>query len=865
MKKLPHSRAPRIARRLLSFLRRYEAEYALGAEMEDEFRIKVKKAGTARASLWYWGQVAYAFPVYMRRCLLSGGIMILNNLKVTFRLMQKHKSYSLINITGLAVGIACCLVVLLFVQEEMSYDRFHLNADRIYRISQDIHRPAGDYHSIRVPSWIGPGLVNNLAEVEDNVRIVRWSGVVSSGDKRFEERLFFADPSFFKVFTFPLRLGNPENALAGPNSVIISRKMAEKYFGKQSPLGRILTVDGRYDFMVSGILAEIPEQSHIKIDFLAPFVHTRHIYGEDRYEKQQVMTYTYLLLNRPVSGISLEKKISGIVSILKGDKYASGRTLSLQALTSIHLNSHTTIELEKSSHIQYTYILTGVAFIILLIACVNYINLSTARASRRAQEVGVRKVIGANRRRLVQQFIGESITYAAIALILALVLAYLFLPLFNSIMDRDLSMNLHEHPRVYLGFIGLTLLIGLAAGTYPAFLLSSFQPVDIVKGKIGKTRLAGLLMRKGLVVFQFSLAIIFIIGMLAVNRQMNFIRGKDLGFKKEQVLILPPPLRLESGYEGFKSELLEIPAILEVTASTGLPGRYAGIPFNFISAEDAGSEPVPLDYTAVDFDYFKFYDIKLIQGRSFSESNPSDSEKSLILNETAVKKLGWASPIGRTLKEERGEISGIVIGVVKDYHNVSLHEHIQPAVFQVSPQMFGQVAVRIAPHRTGDALDSLKKKWAEWAPFNIFYYSHLDQDLENLYQEDLKAGLVLRIASFLSVFIACLGLLGLSVLIAEQRTKEIGIRKTLGASVSGIVRLLCRDFLQLVLISNILAWPVVYYMMGRWLQNFAFHASLSIWIFIAGGVTALVVSMGTVGFQAFRAAAADPVESLRYE
>jgi putative ABC transport system permease protein len=353
--------------------------------------------------------------------------------------------------------------------------------------------------------------------------------------------------------------------------------------------------------------------------------------------------------------------------------------------------------------------------------------------------------------------------------------------------------------------------------------------------------------------------------MLAVNRQIDFIQNRDLGFDKEQVLILPPPLRLESGYEGFKSELLKSPAVQRVTASTGNPGSYPGIPFNFISDEAPESEPIRLDFMAVDFDYFTFFDIPVLEGRIFSPANSSDHGRTFILNETAVKKLGWDSAVGRTLREQRGEIEGRVIGVIQDYHNVSLHDHIQPAVYQVLPEMLGQVAVRPAAGKTDEALTFLKKKWAEWAPYNIFYFSYLDEDLTKLYEEERKAVLVFKIASALSVLIACLGLLGLAIHVVEQRTKEIGIRKTLGASVAEIIGLLCRDFLGPVLLANVIAWPIVYYLINRWLQDFVFHASLSVWVFILGGGIALVLPLVTVGFQVFKAAVADPVKTLRYE
>jgi putative ABC transport system permease protein len=374
-----------------------------------------------------------------------------------------------------------------------------------------------------------------------------------------------------------------------------------------------------------------------------------------------------------------------------------------------------------------------------------------------------------------------------------------------------------------------------------------------------------LFLRRGLVIFQFSLALVFIIGTLLVDHQIRYILRKDLGFEKENVLILPPPLRPEGGYEGFKAELLRNPAISAVTASTGLPGRYPGLPFSFIPEGESASESVPLDFMAVDFDFMSFFGMEMVEGRDFSPSVSADSGRTFILNESAVRKLGWNSALGKRLTEEREGVSGTVVGVVKDFHNVSLHQQIRPAVFHVDSRMFGQVAVRVAPGAAEEALEFLERKWAEWAPFNIFYYSSMDRELEDLYREDRKAGLVFRFASILSVLIACLGLLGLSVFSAETRIKEIGIRKTLGASVPGITALLSRDFVKLVLLANIIAWPIVYYVIRRWLQNFAYFAEPSLWLFALGGAIALLISVATVGFQAVKAALADPVKSLRYE
>ncbi len=786
-------------------------------------------------------------------------------LKVAFRNIRRQKVFSGINILGLALGMACCLVVLLFVRQELSFDRFHENSERIYRIRDEIQRSAGVFETVRVSSWIGPALVEALPELKDEAKLVRFAGVVDGGGKRFDERLFFADPSFLRIFSFPLIRGGKEAALSDPGSMVITRMAAEKYFGSDDPMGRTLTVDGKYEFKVSGILADIPVNSHVRFDFLAPFDHTRNIYGEERYRGGRVMAYTYLLLDHEADTASLEKKIRGVVAADHGEEYARLHNFSLQPLTSIHLRSHTSGELGKNSRVSNSAVLSAVALLVLLIACANYVNLSTAGAFRRAREVGVRKVVGADRRRLFGQFMGESMVLTFLSLLLALLFVKAMLPLFNTLMDRSVTLGLRENPLLYFGFATLAVLVGFAAGAYPALFLSTFRPVDVLKGKREKHRKLGLHVRKGLVVFQFVLAIGFIIGTLLVARQIDFVRTKDLGFDKERVVVVPPPARLGAGYEGFKSELLGAPSILDVTAATDIPGRHPGISFSFIPEGSGQEGAVSLNYTATDVNFFDFYGMEIVRGGSFSGSASSDTAGTFVLNESAVKKLGWEEPLGKRLREERGEVSGTVVGVVKDFHNVSLHEEIQPAIYEFDPRMFAAVAVRVAPGKAAEALDFIKAKWLEREPFGLFYHSFLDDSLAALYREDLKIRRVFVLASVLTVFVACLGLLGLSIFLAEQKVKEIGIRKVLGASAGGIVTLLCRDFGGLILLANALSWPVVYYVIGRWRENFSYHAPISGWLFALGGGLVLFISLAAISFQAVKAALAKPVESLRYE
>ncbi|MBN1940297.1 MAG: ABC transporter permease [Candidatus Aminicenantes bacterium] len=786
-----------------------------------------------------------------------------NYLKVALRSLLRRKIFSSINMFGLALGLACCLVVALFVRQELSYDRFHENAEKIVRIREDLFRDAEVFESIRNPSWMGPAMVESFPEVRNQTRIVRGGGVVNQGDLRSDERLFFADASFLTVFSFPLLSGNPVSALAEPSSAVITRRLALKYFGEEDALGKTLTVDGKYPFKITGILADIPENSHIKFDFLGSFDHTRNIFGEERYRDGRVSAYTYLLLDQHESAGPLEAKIPAFLSARRGEQYAAGRRIILQPLTSIHLGSHVNLELEKNSRISSSYLLSAVALLILLIACSNYINLSTAGSSGRSREVGIRKVIGADRGRLFRQFMGESLILAVLSAVPAVCLAQAILPVFNGLMGRKIGLGSAD-AGLWLGFLALILVIGAAAGAYPALILASARPAQSLKGLRDRTRLSSLLIRKGLVVVQFVLAAAFIIGTLLVARQMNFIRAKDLGFDREGIAILPPPLGKDGAYQAFKAEILAIPGILDMTAATSVPGQHPGIAFSFVGSE-SGGEGVSLEFTSVDFNYFDFFGMAIISGRPFDSRNTADVGTTYVLNESAVKALGWTDPLGKSLREKRGETSGTVIGVVKDFHNVSLHEDVRPGVYQVEPRMFGATAVRIAPGKTPQALEAMKKKWAEWAPYHLFYSSFLDETLESLYREDRKVGGVFGFAALLSVIIACLGLIGLSIFFARQKVKEIGIRKVLGASPAGLVLLLFRNVGGSILLANILAWPLVYSAVSRWQEQFAFRAAFSPWPYILGGVLVLTVSFIAGSAQALKASLANPVDSLKYE
>ena len=793
--------------------------------------------------------------------------MFRNYLLTAYRNIKRQKLYSFINITGLAIGMACCIVILLFVQDELSYDRYHKNARQIYRITSKHSRG----HTIISPYEMAPNMVNDFPEVVDAVRIIKQSEfVLSYGEKRFVINPVYADPSILDVFTFPLIRGDKKAVLKDPNSVVISEELAEKFFGDDDPIGKILTIydlDNKYNLKVTGILRNVPYNSHFMFHFLAPIEQLQNRYADKPYSLS--FCSTYLLLNKNASPEGLEKKFPNFTVKYFGERYASIYTYFLQPLTSIHLNSNLGLELGENSNITYSYAFSAVAIIILIIACINFINLSTARASRRFKEVGLRKVVGANRFQLLRQFLGESVFLSFIALLLAVILTELFLPFFNNMMSRHLTVGLRENHFLYVGLFLLTLFVGFLSGSYPSIFLSSLRPVEVFKGDVRKDSLVGIFMRKGLVVFQFAISVVFIIGTIVALQQLNFVNNKNLGFDKENIINIPifKDHNFAKRHEMIKSEISRHPNIIKAVVTYGVPGMHGSNPIQCIPEGLPDDEPVELNTILIGEDYFDFFGIDIVKGRDFSKEISSDKGSAIILNETAVKKLGWESPIGKRIKVNYWDIkTGTVIGVVKDHHNGSLHEEIKPSVYLLRPDRHSYIFLKIYPDDIKGTISFLEKKWQEFPthlPLNYLFY---DESLENnLYREDRKVSSVLIFSSALAIILACLGLFGLASFAAERRTKEIGIRKVLGSSVSGIVALLSKEFLKWVLIANIIAWPVAYYAMNKWLQNFAYRINIGWWVFVLAGLLALVIALVTVSYQAIKAARANPVDALRYE
>ncbi len=798
--------------------------------------------------------------------------MLRNYVKIAMRNLARYKVYSLINIAGLAVGIACCVLIFLWVYNELSFDRYHENADNIYRLRTD-----ADFGGLvlDMPKFSPPAadyLVNNYPEVLQATRFYRMDKTpVKYGTNQFyEERVFFADNSVFDMFSFPMVKGDPRSALATAYSVVITEDMAQKYFYGDDPVDKVLTFNDE-DYTVTGVIRNIPNNSHFTFDMLCSF---ETLYERNRQNMEQWLNINYniyFLLQENYDYKKLEQKFPEMIDTHLTDKLKTiGGSIEiyLQPLTSIHLHSHLQQEISPNGNIIYVYVYSAIAAFILIIACINFINLTTARSTNRAQEVGIRKVLGADRAALIRQFLGESFVYTFISLIIALLLVKLSLPLFGHLIGRDLSFMYNDIPWLLPGIIGLMIFVGLCTGSYPAFFLSSLRPIHVIKGNL-KSGAAHPRIRSLLVIVQFSISIILIIGTSIIFNQLNFIKDKTIGFDKDEIVVLPiSNENIAQSLITIKSELKTISGIVDVAASSHVPGQttYKNpvVPDGY--TEDNAQWMGMLN---IDHDFIPLMGIELIAGRNFARELRTDAQGSVLINETALKLFGWDDAIGKNIRALGGDPSRwgdlTVIGVVKDFHMTSLHYEIEPLLIYSSPTSSNTICVKVSKGNLSSTMDLLKKKWEEIDPDNPFDYFFLDEFFDSQYRADERLSIIFSYFSLLAVFIACLGLYGLASFTAEQRKREIGIRKVLGASISGIVFMLSKEFMKWVLIANIIAWPVVWVAMNRWLENFAYRIDFDYRYFISAGIIALVIAMITVSYQAVKAGMANPVDSLRNE
>jgi putative ABC transport system permease protein len=799
--------------------------------------------------------------------------MFRNYITVAVRNILRHKAYAIINIAGLSVGMACTILILLWVQYELSFDRYHENADRIYRLGLKLQtsKIMDSIASNGVPA--GPILEKKFPEVLKACRFRKEEGVAIAQYKEkkfFEEDVFYADNSVFDIFSFPMISGNPKSALKTAFSVVITEDVAKKYFGNEDPIGKIIIFNNEHNVTVTGVVKNIPKNSHFTFNMLLSFETMRGPWFEKAMDHWllNIHNYTYLLLQKNCNIKELEKKFPALIDAYMGDTLrAIGGSVELfiQPLTSIHLHSDLKWEIAANGNIVYVYVFLAIALLILFIACINYINLSTARSANRAKEVGIRKLLGAHRENLVNQFLGESILFSLVSIIIALGLVELSLPAFESLFGSQSSSHYIPTPLVMWSCIGLMMLVSLIAGSYPALFLSAFQPIQVLTGRL-KTGAAGSLLRNILVLFQFTISICMIIALAIIITQLKFMKHKQLGFNKEHIVII----RLTDGamrrsIEKIKDGLKNYHGISHVAASNYIPGQ--GFWMKVIVPE--GSE---LDQTEsigrirIDSDFISTMDIMLVAGRDFSPRFSTEQSDFIIVNETAAKQWEWEDPIGKTIRvfDDR-PITKTIIGVVRDFHVESLHKKIEPIYFEYMPESSRYINIKIRPDNIPETIQHIEKTFKQIDQTLPFDYTFLDESFDRKYKAEEKLNKIFTYFTLLAIFIACLGLFGLASFTAEQRTKEIGIRKALGASITGIMLLLSKEFTKWVLTANIIAWPIAYAAMNHWLQNFAYRIKIGLATFILAALLALIIALLTVGYQAVRAARANPVEALRYE
>lgn len=794
--------------------------------------------------------------------------MLRTYLKSAVRHLVKHKAYASINVLGLAVGMACCLLTLLYVRDELSYDRFHENAERIYRVNATSENPEGAFYRTLIPPPVAPALLAESPDVEAITRVAPLSrSLLRVGDEVFqEERVFLADAPFFEVFTFPLLRGDPATALATPGAVLLTETTARRYFGEADPLGQIINVENSVDLTVAGIVEDVPSNSHLQFDFLAA-LETPGL-AEDGWLENwgRSSTATYALLRPDAAPEALEARLPRFVDTYMRESLDDDEvyTLSLHALTDIHLYPHRAPEqVWAAGNLKYVYIFSIIGLLMLFIACINYVNLATARAMGRAREVGVRKVLGSHRGQLVGQFLGESTVLAGAAVLTAVLLVVVCLPTFNALSGKALSMVHLGQPVMVLGLLGMWAFVGLAAGSYPAFYLSAFRPALVIKGGFGGGSSGRAFLRNGLVIVQFAAAVLLIVGTMVVSEQLAFMRHKDLGYDQEHVVVVP--IRDRETWQNaaaLKDELLKISGIRAVSFSSGVPNAVGW--HSTAHWEGAGEdEALEINHIMVDFDFMDVYGFDLVAGRGFSSDFPGDATAAYVLNEAAVQAIGWEDPIGKKLTLWDREAP--VIGVVKDFHYESLHQPIGPLAFHFGPQWYQTASLNIAPENVAATLDAVEGLFHRFVPNRPFDYYFLDDTFDRLYRAEERFSRISAYFTALALFLACLGLLGLTAFIVERRTREIGIRKVFGASVVNLIVLLSGRFVRLVAAAFVVATPLAYVAAQRWLEDFAFRVEISWRIFLLAGLLALLVAILTVSFQSIRAALANPVETLRHE
>lgn len=855
---------------ILRLLLKGEDFQEFSGDIDEIYHYKVECESKWRAKAWYWLRVMESIPGIVWDKIYWRIVMIKNYLKIALRNFQRHKGYSFINIAGFAIGMAVCLLILIYVRHERSYDTYHKDGDRVYRIVLDSRTPTANRVFAPISPMVAPTLKTDFPQVEQAARVLTTSSRLVRREDTFfyEDRFMYADPEVYDVLTIPFIQGNPQEVLIRPYTLVISERMSLKYFGHSNPIGETIEINNE-TFEITGIVVDPPENTHLKYDLMAS-METLSGWGEMT-NWYSTMFYTYLKLRPNVNLDEFSQQVSSLADKYVGEqlkKWGNTDHYFLQPISSIHLHSHIRYEAEPSGNPQYVKFFSFVGLFILLIACLNFMNLSTARSANRAKEVGMRKVVGAKRFQLIWQFLGESLLVTMVSLGLALMIAKFAIPYINNLTGIRLHFDQLLNPMVLGGFIAGTILMGLAAGIYPALVLSAFRPITTLKGILMQGS-RGFALRNGLVVVQFAISVVLIVGTLIMARQFHFMKNQHLGFEKEQKLVLPlrGGISIQENYETVKDLFSKHPSLSDASVSSTVPGRdISNFGVSLVGEEDPRNQSMFHMY--FDHDFIPDYGIEMVAGRAFQQDMSTDIAGAFLINEAAVAAFGWNNPgdaLGKRIRTGYGGRVNPIIGVTKNFHYRGLQSHVEPLVMEFLPEMFSYVTLSIDVSNLKETLAFVESQWKSIYPNNPFENFFLDTDFDRQYQADEQVGRIFSIFTVLGLFIACLGLLGLASFTAASRTKEIGIRKVLGASVPGIAIMLSRQFIKWVFLANCLAWPVAYYIMSRWLKNFAYRTEINIFIFILSGLLVLGVALLTISFQSIRAAITNPADSLRYE
>jgi len=858
---------PRIGHWLLRRMVVGEMRDRVVGDFEEIYGSISREQGTWAAMRWFVGQMIKSIPSFIFDRIYWRTVMLFNYLKSGLRHMQKHKGHAFINVVGLSIGLACTILILLWVQDELSYDRFHENANEIYRIASV--ETDHDRYMSQSPAPLAGVLKNDVPEIEAVVRFISRHRLIA----RYQEKVFndwegmAVDPSVFQVFTFPLIKGNSQTALNELNSIVLTEKTARRCFGDEAPMGRMMEVEGEL-VEVTGIVQDIPLNSEIRFDYLRPFESLKELTEYRRFIWNWFACHTYVLLNENTTVNLVNGKIADLLMTNRPWMKSPLKSF-LEPLPRMHL-----YDLAGGGPIKYVIIFTLIAFFILLIACINFMNLSTAQSAHRAKEIGLRKVVGSNRFQIVKQFFSESILITCISVLLAMILVILSLPWFNHLSGKQLSIQ-SWNGSMFLGLMAITLIAGFISGSYPALILSSFQPVKMLRGslffksasKAGGSK-SGALFRKVLVIIQFTLSIGLMVCTTLIHKQLHYMRTSDLGFDKENLVHITIPDDVKDRVQIIKHELSQNATIAGITGY-GRTGHGGNIAWEGMLNDEAYIELMSneLNYFVVDYDFLKTNGITLIAGRNFSEEFSSDIEEAYLVNEEAIRRWDLESPVGKQLSLVMNK--GNIIGIYKNFHFSGLRDRVYPEVLYLKPRQpwddYSFFLVRLQSSQVSEGLATLRSVWKKYSPKTPLEYHFVDEMIDREYQFEERLSGLFNAFTFLAVFISCLGLFGLASFMAEQRTKEIGVRKVLGASVPSIIQLLSKEFSKWVLLANVISWPIAYYAMQRWLQDYPYRTQISLWIFPIAGVSAFVIALLTVSYKALRAARSNPVEALKYE